>query len=154
MTTANDVVQQWKDELRAAGWEQKGATVWQSPQGHFYRGPHKAWLVMSEQKRVDTSSDANLKKLAEQYSEKYPYPDVDEWVQFGEMVLFANKLSEKDAQQKLDAAWNEIQCCDDVRLDQGLAVAIADLQKLRMSAEADAALYRNMTTPKEAKNAL
>jgi len=36
---------------------------------------------------------------------------------------------------ELDAAWNEIHCCDDVRLDQGLAVAIGDLQKARAIAE-------------------
>lgn len=42
-------------------------------------------------------------------------------------------LSCKDAE--LDAAWNEIHCCDDVRLDQGLAAAISDLQRLRVAAE-------------------
>lgn len=36
---------------------------------------------------------------------------------------------------QLDAAKNEIECCDDIRLDQGLTVAIADLQKARSQAE-------------------
>lgn len=43
---------------------------------------------------------------------------------------------------ELVEAWNEIQCCDDIRLDQGLAVAIGDLQKVRVASEKDLELAK------------
>lgn len=36
---------------------------------------------------------------------------------------------------ELGAGWQELLCCDDIRLDQGLAVAISDLQKALETAE-------------------
>lgn len=56
---------------------------------------------------VNQKVDENLQELAKQYAEKYPYPDEQEWIQFGEMVLFQNKLAEKDALNKLEAERNE-----------------------------------------------
>lgn len=53
----------------------------------------------------------------------------------GDWIKKVSPLLVSFAKDELDTAWNEIQCCDDVRLDQGLAVAIGDLQKLREVAE-------------------
>ena len=39
-------VEQWRRELRAAGWLEESSTVWESPSGLRYRGPFKAWCVM------------------------------------------------------------------------------------------------------------
>ena len=33
----------WISELLAAGWKKISTTVWESPSGHFFRGPYGAW---------------------------------------------------------------------------------------------------------------
>ena len=33
-------------ELKAAGWKAKTSTIWVSPEGKLYLGPHGAWKVM------------------------------------------------------------------------------------------------------------
>ena len=40
--------ERWVRELEAAGWKRwrNRLTVWQSPNGYFYRGPFGAWRVM------------------------------------------------------------------------------------------------------------
>ena len=54
--------------------------------------------------------------------------------------LTAEELKRKKAE--LDAAWNEISCCDDVRLDQSLNLAISDLQAARVLAEKELGLVK------------
>jgi hypothetical protein len=39
-------VEQWIDELLAAGWTQKSHTIWIAPNGAIYRGPFGAWKAM------------------------------------------------------------------------------------------------------------
>lgn len=43
---------------------------------------------------------------------------------------------------ELGAAWNELMCCDDIRLDQGMAVAVGDLQNIREALERENAGLR------------
>lgn len=38
----------WISELTAAGWKKINDTMWQSPGGDTYRGPHFAWKMMRE----------------------------------------------------------------------------------------------------------
>jgi Zn ribbon nucleic-acid-binding protein len=45
---------------------------------------------------------------------------------------------------ELGAAWNELMCCDDIRLDQGMAVAVGDLQKHRENLSAQNAALRDL----------
>jgi len=42
-------IEQWIEELKAAGWIKwrNHSTIWQAPDGRIYRGPFKAWCVMS-----------------------------------------------------------------------------------------------------------
>ena len=39
-------VELWERELRQAGWNNTMPTVWQSPSGHYFRGPYKAWTLL------------------------------------------------------------------------------------------------------------
>lgn len=34
------------EELEAAGWKAKTATIWRDPRGTLFRGPHGAWEIM------------------------------------------------------------------------------------------------------------
>jgi hypothetical protein len=39
-------VELWETELEEAGWKKWGASVYQSPSGHLFRGPYGAWCKM------------------------------------------------------------------------------------------------------------
>ena len=48
----------WVKELEEAGWKRYmgKSTIWQSPGGHLFRGPYKAWQIMkaSSKRFTDT----------------------------------------------------------------------------------------------------
>jgi hypothetical protein len=40
----------WIAELKAAGWKQIHMTLWQHPDGRYYRGPYNAWEIMKAER--------------------------------------------------------------------------------------------------------
>lgn len=45
------------DDLKSAGWVAKTPTIWNSPLGKLYIGPHGAWKVMKKMEEEDERPD-------------------------------------------------------------------------------------------------
>ena len=41
-----DEVEMWEEQLRAAGWKRYRMSIWQAPNGAYFRGPYAAWRMM------------------------------------------------------------------------------------------------------------
>lgn len=46
-------IEQQIRDLCDAGWTRINATTWRSPAGNYYRGPHGAWLVLTNGYHAD-----------------------------------------------------------------------------------------------------
>jgi hypothetical protein len=46
-------IDRWVRELEFAGWKRwrDRMTIWESPEGHLYRGPFHAWQVMRSMRK-------------------------------------------------------------------------------------------------------
>lgn len=56
MNKCIDPIEQEIKELLAAGWEKMMSTVWKSPSGALFRGPHGAWQRMKMQPQLNVKA--------------------------------------------------------------------------------------------------
>lgn len=52
-------VELWVRELLAAGWVRIRMDTWQSPSGHFFRGPYGAWCQMHSHPELNIKLEAH-----------------------------------------------------------------------------------------------
>jgi hypothetical protein len=77
------IVKEWERDLFAAGWKcySRGMGIWQRPDGALFRGPHKAWHIMTGipmEEQAMTSLEKLAEKLAAHFITK---PNVCSWCQ-------------------------------------------------------------------------
>jgi hypothetical protein len=53
----------WIKELQEAGWVKLKHTVWQSPEGGYYRGPYEAWRIMKNRSKPNDKSKVKWQEV-------------------------------------------------------------------------------------------
>jgi len=100
--------------------------------------------MSGEREAVEARARAHREKVRDNYVLRVVGSGMATHAEYDEFAIMADfSLAENaELRKELDDARNEIHCSDDVRLDQGLAVAIGDLQKARAAAEAEVVKLR------------